>query len=78
LSTNACAKAFFPSVWSAKALLNRRTNATTTQIITGHCYLKTRINFVLDSPSQPHANAAPRWSLFITSLLTAPPTPLSG
>jgi hypothetical protein len=55
LSTNARAKAFSPSVWSAKALLNRRTNATTTQIITGHCYLNShqfRFGFSLSASCQ--------------------------
>ena len=39
LSTNSCAKACFLAIWSTKALLNLRTNATTTQIITSHCFL---------------------------------------
>lgn len=51
LQTNLSAKAFFPSVSSAKALLRLRTNSATTQIITGHCFLNSHQHRFFSSPS---------------------------
>jgi hypothetical protein len=36
---NLSVRSFFPDVNSAKVLLTRRTNAITTQLLTGHCFL---------------------------------------
>jgi hypothetical protein len=44
IPTNLSAKAFFPAVRSANVLLERRYNATSTQLITGHCFLNSYLH----------------------------------
>jgi len=59
IPTNFSAKAFFPVVRSANVLLERRTNATSTQLITGHCFLNSYLHRFGLSPSASCLCGAP-------------------